>query len=71
MTDVLVPVLIPYARFLEVRATRLRIVTEFTQPAPQRPINVTVSAAPIATDERAGAAVCVVATGLAAGVQQS
>ena len=71
MTDVLVPVLIPYARFLECRARRLGIVTELTQPDGQRTINVAVSSAAIANDERARAAVRVLATGPAAGVQQS
>ncbi len=70
MTDVLVPVLIPYARFLEVRARRLQIVTELTQPDPERPINVAVACAPIASDERARAAVRILAAGPAAGVQQ-
>ena len=46
MTDVLVPVLIPYARFLEVRARRLQIVIERTQPAPERPIDVAAASAP-------------------------
>ena len=71
MTDVLIPALIPYARFLEVRARRVQIVTELTQPAPKRPIDAVVASAPIATDERARAAVRVLATGPAAGVQQS
>jgi hypothetical protein len=70
MTDVFVPVLIPYARFLEVRARRLQIVTDLTQPAPERPIDVAVSSAPTASDEPAPAAVRVLATGPAAGVQQ-
>lgn len=71
MTDVLVPVLIPYARFLEVRARRLQIVTELTQPAPERPINMALASTPIASDERARAALSVLATGPADGVQQS
>jgi hypothetical protein len=69
MTDVLAPVLIPYARFLEVRARRLEIVTELTQPNRQRTTNVTVSSAPIADDERARVAARVLATGSTAGVQ--
>jgi hypothetical protein len=69
MTDVLVPVLIPYARFLEVRARRLHIVSELTLPAPERPITVPVCSAPIASDERARAAASILATGPAAGVQ--
>jgi len=71
MTDVLVPVLIPYARFLEVRARRLHIAAELTQPAPERPIDVAVACAPIASDTRARAAVHILATDPAAGVQQS
>ena len=40
MTDVLAPVFIPYARFLEVRARRLDIVTELRQRNKQRTTNV-------------------------------
>jgi hypothetical protein len=69
MADVLVPVLIPYVRFLEVRARRLRIVSELAQHAPERPINVEGAPPQIASDERARAAVRVLATGPAAGVQ--
>ena len=71
MTEVLVPVLIPYARFLEYRARRLGIVTALTQPDGQHRVKVAVSSAPRANDERARAAVRVLATGPAAGVQQS
>ena len=71
MTEVLVPVLIPYARFLEYRARRLGIVTTLTQPDGQHTINVAVSFAPQANDERARAAVRFLAKGPAAGVQQS
>jgi len=71
MTEVLVPVFIPYARFLEYRARRLGIVTALTQPDGQQTINVAVSSAPRANDERARAAVHVLATGPAAGVRQS
>jgi len=42
MTDVLAPVLIPYARFLEVRARRRECV-ELTPPNGERPTNGTVS----------------------------
>ena len=52
MTDVLAPVLIPYARFLEVRARRLDIVTELAQSNGQRPTNPTISSGPIANNER-------------------
>ena len=71
MTDVFVPVLIPYARFLEVRARRLEIATEITQPDEQPTIDLAVSSPPRANDERARAAVRVPATGPAAGVEQS
>ena len=57
MTEVLTPVLIPYARFLEVRARRLDIVTELTLPGGPRPNDVTVSSEPIANNEQARAAV--------------
>ncbi|HEY4672426.1 MAG TPA: hypothetical protein VN797_09675 [Gemmatimonadaceae bacterium] len=42
MTDVLSPMLIPYARFLEVRARRRQSVTQLTQPDAERPTNVMV-----------------------------
>ena len=71
MTDVLAPVFIPYARFLEVRARRLGIITELTQPNEQRPNNVTVSSGPIANEERARVVMRVLAADPAAGVQQS
>jgi hypothetical protein len=71
MTDVLAPVFIPYARFLEVRARRLDIVTELTQRHEQRPTNVAVSSGPMANNERARVAVRVLAADPAAGVQQS
>ncbi len=71
MTEVLVPVLIPYARFLEYRAKRFGIVTALTQPDGQQTIDVAVSSVIRANDEQALAAVRVFATGPAAGVQQS
>jgi hypothetical protein len=71
MTDVLAPVFIPYARFLEVRARRLDIVTELTQPNEQRTNNVAVRSEPIANNERARVAVRVLAADPAAGVQHS
>ena len=71
MTDVLAPVFIPYARFLEVRARRLDIVTKLTQANEQRPNNVTVSSGPIANNERARVAMRVLAADPSAGVQQS
>ena len=71
MTDVLAPVFIPYARFLEVRARRLDIVTELRQRNKQRTTNVAGSSGAIANNERA----CVEVRGLAAaqapGVQHS
>ena len=72
MTDVLAPMFIPYARFLEVRARRLDIVIELTQPNGQRADNGTVSSSgPIANNERARVAVRVLAANPAAGVQHS
>jgi hypothetical protein len=67
MTEILEPLLIPYARFLEVRARRLQIVTELTQPVP----DLAVASAPKASDERTRATARVLATGPAAGGQQS
>ena len=71
MTDVLAPMFIPYAPFLEVRARRLEIVTELTQPNEQRTNNVAVCSEPIANNERARVAVRVLAADPAAGVQYS
>jgi hypothetical protein len=71
MTDALAPVFIPYARFLEVRARRLDIVTELTQRNEQRTNNVTLSSGSIATNERACVAVHVLAADPPAGVQHS
>jgi len=70
MTDVLVGVIVPYARFLEVRARRLDIVAELADPAPQGPINVAVASAPMSNEKVACAAMRVAATSPAAGVQQ-
>lgn len=58
MTEVLTPVLVPYTRFLEVRARRLAIVAELVQPVPQAPddgVAAAVAAAPpqLPNDERA------------------
>ena len=44
-------VLVPYARFLEVRARRLAIVTELTQPD-ERTTDVAAGSDPITTDDR-------------------
>ena len=72
MTEVLAPVLIPFARFLEVRSRRLDIVTKRTQPNGQRTDNETVSSSePIANDEPARVAVRVQAADPAAGVEHS
>jgi hypothetical protein len=46
------PVLVPYARFLEYRARRFGTVAELTQPDGQRAIIVAVSSPPIASEER-------------------
>ena len=70
MTDVLVGVIVPYARFLEVRARRLHIVAELAHPAAQRPIDVAVASAPMSNEKVACAAMRVAATSPAAGVQQ-
>ena len=70
MPDVIVPVFIPYARFLEVRARRLAIGTDITPPD-EHPTNVAVSSAPIANDESsAGAVVRVLTTAKVDGEQQ-
>ena len=70
MTDVLVPVFIPYARFLEVRARRLRIVAELTPPDGQ-PTSVAVCAVPVANDEcSARSALPILRPGAATPVQQ-
>jgi hypothetical protein len=69
VTDVLVRGLVPYARFLEVRARRLHGVADVTPPDPERPI-VAAASAPSASDERAREAVRVLARGPAAGVQE-
>ena len=60
--DVLVPVLIPYARFLEVRARRLDIAGELAQPEGLRPTGFTDSSESLDTDERARVAVRLRAT---------
>ena len=70
MTDVLVPVFIPYARFLEVRARRLRIAAELTPPDGQ-PTSVAVCSVRVANDEcTARAGVRILTTGAATRVQQ-
>ncbi len=70
MSDVLLPVLIPYARFLEVRARRRQIVTERAQAAAERPITVAVSSAPTLDEQPAAAAVRPVETSPPAGIQR-
>src|SRR3954468_23894126 len=52
MTDVVAPVLIPYARFVEVRARRLDIVTELTQPDGQRADDGSASSAATGGDRQ-------------------
>jgi hypothetical protein len=70
MPDVLIPVFIPYARFLEVRARRLAIATDITPPD-EHPTNVAVSSAAIADDKSsAGAVVRVLTTAKVDGEQQ-
>ena len=70
MTDVLVPVFIPYARFLEVRARRRGVAIEFT-PTDRQCTNVAVSSVPIANDQSSAPAVVrVLATPGRGGVQQ-
>ena len=49
MTEVRVPVFIPYARFLEGRARRLRIAAELTPPDGQ-PTSVAVCSIRVADD---------------------
>jgi hypothetical protein len=56
MTDVFVSVVVPYARFLEVRARRLAIGTELSPPDGLRTMELATSSAPIAKDEPAHAA---------------
>jgi len=70
MTDVLVCVLVPYSRFLDVRARRLRIAAELAQPAPARGIDAVAASAPLSNDEGACAAVSVVPSSPAPGVHQ-
>lgn len=70
MTDVLVPVFIPYARFLEVRARRLRIAAEFTRPDGQ-PTSAGVCSGPVANHESsARSTVRIRTTGTATQIQQ-
>jgi hypothetical protein len=71
MTDVLAPVLIPYARFLEVRARRFDIVTIGAQPNGPGPTNVADASEPISDNEGTCVAVRVLAADPAAGVQRS
>lgn len=66
MTDVL----IPYTRFLEVRARRLDIAAELSQRDARRPSNVTLPPACAANDERPGVGVRVFAARPAAGVHR-
>ena len=57
MSDLLVPELISYARFLEVRARRRDIVGELTRPVAERAIDDAVTSGRRASDVRAFAAV--------------
>jgi hypothetical protein len=56
MTDVLAPVFIPYARFLEVRARRLDIATETPKSNGQCVDDATVSSGPTAGNDEADVA---------------
>lgn len=70
MTEVRVPVFIPYARFLEVRARRLRIAAELTPPDGQ-PTSVAVCSVRVADDESsARAGVRILTTAAATRVQE-
>jgi hypothetical protein len=69
MTDVLLPVLVPYARFLDCHARRFGIVTELTQSYGGRPIDV-AAAEPTRDDEPPDTAVCVLAKAPTPGIQR-
>jgi hypothetical protein len=69
MTDVLARVIVPYTRFLEVRARRLHIVAELAHPAPRRSLDVAAASASMSNDEGARAAMRVLTITPAAGVQ--
>jgi hypothetical protein len=57
MTDVLVPVFIPYARFLEARARRVAIAIELMPTeGPSPNAAVSSASAPVAADESSGGA---------------
>jgi hypothetical protein len=70
MADILVRVLIPYARFREVRARRRHIIDELTRSMPERRVAVAVSSAPAPNEHRTGAAVRSLATAPTAGIQR-
>ena len=72
MTDVLVPVLIPYARFLACRERRLGIGAERTRLRQDGPCTVDGALLPITVpnDEREAAAARVPQTHSATGVQE-
>jgi hypothetical protein len=73
MTEVLVPVLIPYARFLECRERRLGIAAERTLIRQDGPCTVDGALLPktVPNDEREPDAARFPQTHSAAGVQQS
>jgi len=62
MTDALQPVVVPYARFLEVRARRHRIVAELAVPNPEGSTADVEPAAPMADEQEAAAVARPVAT---------
>lgn len=55
MTDVLVPAVVPYARFLEVRARRRQIATELTRSHAGGPTTAAASSAAVPNEQRAAA----------------
>jgi hypothetical protein len=71
MTDVLAPVLVPYARFLEIRARRFDSVTEPNRRDRQDPTTVSVASEPISDRDGARVDVRVLAADPEPGVQRS
>ncbi len=55
--DVVVPVLVSYTRFLEVRARRLRLAHQLTHPTPEGAIAVAGASGPASDEPRAVAVV--------------
>ena len=71
MTNDLVPVLIPYAQFLECRERRLSMAAALTRRDERRPIDAEVLPAAGANDERTRDAARFLETDSTAGVQKS